>query len=238
MADVTEGLTPPPAVFRGLWRRADREKGFSDSGSAGQLAAAISAVVGRTADDGEVAVLRSMAASLPPRGRLTWLGAMPAREPRTLRALVQGFGADGLADNLRQIGWPGSADAVLPVLQVMGNQRAGLGVQLDITGGGLLPRVGIEVSPPVEGQSGETASGAAATGGLFWPGLLASLEEAGWALPSKSRGLLQFPGREYVIGDGIFEVRKEINHVKISIEEGPAYQAKAYGRMLCRPVEP
>ena len=239
--DVTylpSGLMPYPAVFRGLWRRAAREKGFRDPRSAGHLAFALAEAVGRTADEEEVAVLRSLVAALPPRGRPIWIGAMPAREPRMLRAQVLGIGAAGLVDSLKQVGWPGSTDSILAVLDVIKGHSVGIGILLDLAAGGLLPRLGLEVYPPTEGQSGELDAGGAATSSSFWRALLTSLEEAGWSLPEKSRGLLAFRGREHVIGDGIFEVRKEINHVKISIEEGEAPAAKAYGRMLFRPVGP
>ena len=237
VANVPAGLTSPPAVFRGLWWRAAREEGFRDPQSLGRLAGSLASAVGRTEDEEEVAALRSLVAGLPPPGRLIWIGAMPAREPRMLRALIQDFGPDDLADSLKQIGWPGSADSVLAVLDVTKDLFTGLGVQLDISAGGLLPRLGLEVYPPTERQSREFGAGATATSGHFWRALLTSLEEVGWSLPLKSRGLLAFPGKEYVFSDGIFEVRKEINHVKISVEEGQPHTAKAYGRMLFRPVD-
>ena len=42
-------------------------------------------------------------------------------------------------------------------------------------------------------------------------------------------------GREQVLDDGMFEVRMDINHVKISVEEGRPSAAKAFGRAPDRP---
>ncbi len=201
---------------------------------AGRLAA-LTAAVGRTADEAEVAAVQSMVAALPPPGRLAWIGAMPGRAPRMVRMRIQGLGADRVADSLRQVGWPGSTGAVLAVLDIMTDRFAGLGVQLDVSAQGLLPRLGLEFFLPTKRQSLGFGAGAATASGDLWRPLLTWLEDAGWSVPRKSRGLLAFPGREYAFGDGIFEVRKEINHVKIAIEEGRACTAKAYGRMLFRP---
>ena len=238
VAGAPTRLMPSPAVFQGLWQRPSREQGLRDPRIVGRLVTGLVTAVGRTPDMEEVASVQSMVTSLPPSGRLVWVGAMPGREPRMVRLQIQGIAADCLEDNLRQVGWPGSTGAVLDVLDVMKNRFAGIGVQMDLSARGLLPRLGLEFFLPSERQSRGFVTRVARAGGHLLGPLLASLEDASWSVPRKSRGLLEFSGREFVLGDGMFEVRKEVNHVKISIEEGRACTAKAYGRMLFRPLDP
>lgn len=229
VAGVPAGPLRPPAVFQGLWRRAERERGIRDPLTAGRIAGALAAAVGRTADEREVAAVRSLAGALPPPGRLAHVGAMPGREPRMVRVMVAGLDAGGVTGSLRRLGWPGPMPAVAAVLDLVKDLPLRFGMQLEVTAHGLLPRVGVEIFlPPERGAERGAARGAS------WRPVLTALEQAGCSLPGKSRGLLAFPGRERVLDDGIFEVRMDINHVKISIEEGRPRPAKAYGRVLIR----
>ena len=225
VADVPAASFPPPAVFQGLWRRADRERGIRDPLTAGRIAGALAAAVGRTVDEGEVAAVRSLVGALPPPGRLAHVGAMPGREPRMVRVMVAGLDADGVAGSLRRLGWPGPMPAVAAVLDLVKDLPLCFGMQLEVTAQGVLPRVGVEVFLPPERR---------AAGGASWRPVLTALERAGCSLRGKSRGLLAFPGRERVLDDGIFEVRMDVNHVKISVEEGRPLLAKAYGRVRTR----
>ena len=235
VAGVPAGPCPPPAVFQGPWRRADRARGIRDPLTAGRIAGALAAAVGRTADDREVAAVRSLVGALPPPGRLAHVGAMPGREPRMVRVMVAGLDAGGLTGSLRQLGWPGPMPAVAAVLDLVKHLPLRFGMQLEVAAQGLLPRLGVEIFLPPEPQRG---AGTGAARGASWRPVLTALEQAGCALPGKSRGLLAFPGREPVFDDGIFEVRMDINHVKISVgdsgEEGRPLRAKAYGRVRIR----
>ena len=222
--DVTgaaAGPFPPPAVFQGLWRRADRERGIRDPLTAGRIAGALAGAVGRTVDAGEVAAVHSLAAALPPPCRLAQVGAMPGREPRMVRIMVAGLDAAGTTGSLRQVGWPGPMRAVEAALDLVKGLPVRFAMQLEVNAQGLLPRLGLEIFLPPEPPRGAS-----------WRSVLTVLEQAGCALPRKSRGLLAFPSFEHVLDDGIFAVRMDINHVKISIQEDRPFTAKAYGRVL------
>ena len=54
------------------------------------------------------------------------------------------------------------------------------------------------------------------------------LEARKWCLPTKARGLLDFPGLDHLYDErGVFILYRGINHVKLTIA-GDAVQAKAY----------
>lgn len=220
---------PPPAVFQGLWRRADRERGIRDPLTAGRIAGELAVAVGRTGDEKEVAAVHSLVTELPPPGRLAQVGAMPGREPRMVRIMVAGLDAAGTTGSLRQVGWPGPMRAVEAALDMVKDLPVRFGMQLEVNAQGLLPRLGLEIFLPPERPRGV---GTGAARGASWRSLLTTLEQAGCALPRKSRGLLAFPGFEHVLDDGIFAVRTDINHVKISIQEDRPFTAKSYGRVL------
>ena len=226
---VPAGPFPPPAVFQGLWRRADRKRGIRDPLTAGRIAGELTVAVGRNVDEKEVAAVHSLVAELSPPARLAQVGAMPGREPRMVRIMIAGLDAAGMTGSLRKVGWPGPMRAVEAALDIVKDLPVRFGMQLEVNAQGLLPRLGLEIFVPPERPRG-VETGAAR--GASWRSLLTVLEQAGCALPRKSRGLLAFPGFDHVLDDGIFAVRTDINHVKISIEEDRPFTAKSYGRVL------
>lgn len=227
----------PPAVFHGILTQSHQETGTRDAYAAGRLAAAIAASVRQPEDVQEIDAMRRMIAALPPTGRLTWIGAMPGREPRMIRALFQGFEAGTLIHDLCRMGWPGSTETVTKILDIIDGYFKHLTVQLEVSAQGILPRLGIEMYVlPKPQASSSFANWAAAPNSALWRPLLSRLEDTGLCLSSKARALLAFPGREYVFEDGIFEMHKGINHLKISIEENRVCTAKAYAGTLFRPT--
>lgn len=229
--------SPPPAVFHGILTQSHQESGIRDAYAAGRLAAAIAASIRQPEDVQEIDAIQEAIAALPSMGRLTWIGAMPAREPRMIRVLFQGFEASTLINDLYRMGWPGPTETVTKVLKIIDGCFEHLTVQLEISAQGVLPRLGIEAYVLKKPRSSRSfANWAAAPNSALWCPLLSRLEDAGLCLSSKARALLAFPGREYVFEDGIFEVHKGINHIKISIEGNRACTAKAYVGMLFRPV--
>ena len=233
---ASDGRWPPPAVFQGLKDRSSPDSGIRDPEVAGRIASAIRCAVGRADDAQEIAGIREVVAALPPDGRLAWLGVMPGRNPRMIRALIHGLDADGLVDSLQRIGWQGQTETVSGVLNVIDDQFARLAIQLEVSAQGVLPRLGIEVYVLPKQSSDGFADWSTAANPELWRPALSRLEDAGWCLPLKMKSLLTFPGREYVIDDGIFLVHKGINHVKISIETGQPCTAKAYVGMFFLPV--
>lgn len=227
---------PPPAVFHGILTRSHQETGIRDAHAAGRLAAAIAASIKRPEDVQEIDAVYETIAALPLAWRLTWIGAMPGREPRMIRALFQGLEAGTLTNDLYRMGWPGSTETVTKVLEMIDGCFEHLTVQLEVSAQGILPRLGLEVYVLKPRPSSSFANWAAAPNSALWRPLLSRLEETGLCLSSKARALLAFPGREYILEDGIFEIHKGINHVKISIEGNQACTAKAYVGTLCRPI--
>ncbi len=228
---------PPPAIFHGILTQSQQESGIRDARAAGRLAAAIAASIGQPEDVQEIDAVREMIAALPSTGRLTWLGAMPGREPRMIRALFQGLEAGNLINDLYRMGWPGPTETATKVLEIIDGCFKHLTVQLEISAQGVLPRLGLEAYVLKKPRSSSSfANWAAAPNSAPWRPLLSRLENAGLCLSSKARALLALPGREYVFEDGIFEVHKGINHIKISIEGNQACTAKAYAGMLVRPI--
>lgn len=154
-----------------------------------------------------------------------------------IRVLFQGFEAGTLIHDLHKMGWPGPTETVTKVLEIIDGRFEHLTVQLEVSAQGILPRLGIEMyAVPKPHASSSFANWAAAPNSALWRPLLSRLEDAGLCLSSKAHALLAFPGREYVFEDGIFEMHKGINHLKISIDENRACTAKAYAGMLFRPA--
>ncbi len=223
---------PPPAIFQGLKHPSSRNSGIRDAEVAGRIASEISCAVGRSDDAREIATIRRIVAALPPGWRLTWIGAMPGRDPRMIRLLLVGLDAGGLVDGLQRIGWPGPTEIVSSILDALNDQFNRLAIQLEVSAQGTLPGLGIEVYVfPDRATDGFENWSMAATPDRWRP-VLSRLEDAGLCLPLKADNLLEFPGREYLFDDGIFLVHKGINHIKIALEAGQACTAKAYVSML------
>lgn len=236
MGLVAGDADAPPAVFQCLNHPSSRNSGIRDAEIAGRIASELSCAVGRSDDAREIATIRRVVAALPPGWRLTWMGAMPGRDPRMIRLMIVGVDAGGLVDDLQRIGWPGPTEIVSSILDALNDQFNRLAIQLEVSAQGTLPRLGIEVYVlPERSPDGFQGRSTAATPDRWRP-VLSRLENAGWCLPLKAGNLLEFPGREYLFDDGIFLVHKGINHIKIALEAGQACTAKAYGSMLFLPV--
>ena len=90
-------------------------------------------------------------------------------------------------------------------------------LSLDVVSQGLLPRLGLEFSPPAMEKAG-----------MAWRPLIERIAELGWCRPEKKRGLIAFPGIERVFrDDGLFMLYKGINHAKLTVANDDV-QAKAY----------
>ncbi len=226
---------PPPGVFQKLKNPFSQNVGIREAEVAARIASAISWAVGRSDDAQESAAIRKMVAALPVDSQLTWIGAMPGRDPRMIRLLFDVPDADGLMDDLQRIGWPGPTEMVASTLDAINGQFERLAIQLEVSAQGVLPRLGLEVYVLPKHPYGFADWSRAPNPGLWRP-ILSRLEDTGWCLPQKASCLLAFPGREYIFDNGIFLVHKNINHVKISIEASQAREAKAYVFMKFQPA--
>ncbi|MCY4051195.1 MAG: hypothetical protein OXE41_12470 [Gammaproteobacteria bacterium] len=228
-------LNAPPAVFHGILTQTKGEPGIRDPQAAGRLAAILASSIGRPVDVQETNAVQKIIADLPSNVRLVWIGAMPGREPRMIRILLRGLESESLLENLHQMGWAGPTETVSRVLEVVDGCFEHLTVQLEISADGFLPRLGLEIYALNKPDSSSSfANWAAAPDSTPWQPALSRLEDSGLCLPSKASSLLAFPGREYLYEQGVFEVHKGINHIKISIEDNRACTAKAYVGLLFR----
>ena len=155
--------------------------------------------------------------ALPGRAGISNVGAMPDRAHQAIKLVAVGVAAGELRDFLERAGWQGSTRRVEGVIEAMEPVASRFALSLDVVGQGLLPRLGLEFSPP-----------ALEKGGAAWRPLIERVAELGWCLPEKKRGLIDFPGVERVFrDDGLFMLYKGINHVKLTVANGDV-QAKAY----------
>lgn len=228
---------PAPGVFQGFCMPASRTSGIRDPQVAGALAASVAAAVGYAEDAREIAAVRKAVAGMPPGGRLTWIGAMPAREPRMVRLLFRGFEVAGLSTGLEAMGWPGSSETVDSVIELLSGCFGRLAFQLEVSVEGVLPRLGLEAYVLEEDPApGEAVDWAAAPDPALWRAVVSRLQDADWCLPRKAAALLAFPGREFIFDESVFLAHKGISHIKISIDECGNSAAKAYVGMQFRPI--
>ena len=236
--DVANGETQAaPAIFQGFRKPASGTSGIRDPDLAALLASTMAVAVGRAEDAREADAVRRTVAALPASGRVTWLGAMPGREPRMIRLLLGGFEAANLPADLRRLGWPGESDAVASLLDGLGDRRGPIALQLEASANGIHPSLGVELYMP-EDDAGTRGPVHWATrpDPSPWRALLARLREADLCLEPKATALLAFPGRELVFAETVFEALVGISHVKLGIGESTPAGAKAYLGMLLRPA--
>ena len=155
--------------------------------------------------------------ALPPGSGISNVGAMPDREPPAIKMVAVGVATGEIRAFLERAGWPGSITQVERVIEAMAPVASRFVLSLDVVDQGLLPRLGLEFSPP-----------ALEKGGAAWRPLIERVAELGWCLPEKKRGLMDFTGVEKVFeDDGVYMLYKGINHVKLTVANDDV-QAKAY----------
>ncbi|MCY4592886.1 MAG: hypothetical protein OXE86_20495 [Alphaproteobacteria bacterium] len=191
----------------------------------GVLAAALASAVGWTEDESEVRAVERVFATLPPGGKVGQIGAMPGRELRAIRLIVDGVEAEEVPDCLGRLGWPGQAAKAMAVLADMRDITPQFRLSLDISVDGMSPRLGLELYPPVDLEGKDQWL---TTGRSTWRPVVDRLEALRWCQPDKARGLLDFPGLDKLFDEkGVLLLYRGINHVKVTIEADDL-QAKAY----------
>ena len=210
IVETPAGARPEPGVFLSLWRRPERSE------HAPELARAIARTMGWTNEGITETVLRAHDA-LRCGAAIHQIGAMPDRDLRAVKILVSKIAAEDIPGYLERARWPGDIERVRHVVDAMSPLPVGFSLSIDMLPQGLLPRLGVEVSPADGG-----------VGALSWGPLVERLAEMGWCLEEKRRGLLEFPGIDRIFRkDGLFVLYKGIGHAKITVH-GDSVQAKAY----------
>ena len=188
-----------------------------------RLAVETARSAGWAEDKSEQRALKRLSDALPPDGGIVITGAFPGRAVRALRVLIGGVAEDGLPDFLARTGWRGPVDTVAAALVGLRGPMDFFTVALDMTGEG--PRLGLEIYPFEERD--------------VWKRMIARLREQGRCLPAKGDSVLAWPGREILYAsDGVFVARQMLSHVKLTIDDEGATQAKAYAWMSVLPVRP
>ncbi len=224
LAGISSDQPASPGIFivpRDVQDESCREKLF---GEPERLAAALWAVAGRTPDAAIQRQMREIYRLMQPIGSVAQAGILPGRPQRAVRLIIStGSGKDAVSI-LERLRWPGSlteAEGVTGSLADMA--RPGVSLSVDVTAQGISPRLGLEFYRPVEWHELDHSG---------WNRLIDRLEERGWCLPEKARGLKAWPRVEQVFDQrGVYRVRQSINHVKVVVDRG-ATTAKAYAGTL------
>ena len=225
IAEVPHGHYPPPGVFLKL-PSAAAAKGVVPPDT---MTAALAAAVGWTGDAGERRVVERVFYALPPGGRVCFLGALPGREVRAIRVMVEDIEESNVPAFLQRLDWPGPANAVAALFSDLRDVVSlhDFQIAIDVTARGVLPHIGLEMKCPFIDPGGRGAW--TKTTRRDWLPFVTRLEERGWCRPEKAHGLLSYLGKEiFVDGMGnIYLAYKGINHIKLSIRDDDV-SAKAY----------
>ena len=220
LVGMTGAQPRPPGIFivsSDVKDLSFREKLFGDPE---RLAAALWAVSGRTPDADVLREMLRVYQALPSKSGVSQAGIMPGRDQRAIRLIIQTHPAEEAAALLERIRWPGSLEEAAHVCESMaGVTRPGVVLSVDVTPQGASPRLGLEFYRPAEWHDLDRAG---------WGSLIDRLEERGWCLPEKAKGLKAWPLVEQVFDQGkVYKVQQSINHVKVVVGQGTT-TAKAY----------
>ena len=225
IAEVPPGQRPAPGVFLKLPPAAEAP-GMVQPDTA---TAALAEAVGWTGDAGERRVVERVFDTLPPGGRVCFLGALPNREVRAIRVMVEDIEESNVPAFLQRLDWPGPVNAVTALFSELRDVVAldDFQIAIDVTGRGVLPHIGLEMKCPFIDPGGRGAW--TKTTRRDWLPFVTRLEERGWSLPAKAHGLLSYVGKEIFMDGmgGLYLAYRGINHIKLSIRDDDV-SAKAY----------
>ena len=225
IAEVPPGHHPAPGVFLKLPPAAEAQ-GVVQPDTA---TAALAEAVGWTGDAGERRVVERVFDTLPPGGRVCFLGALPSREVRAIRVMVEDIEESNVPAFLQRLDWPGPVNAVAALFSDVRDVVSldDFQIAIDVTGRGVLPHIGLEMKCPFIDPGGRGAW--TKTTRRDWLPFVTRLEEQGWSLPEKAHGLLAYLGKEIFMDGmgGLYLAYRGINHIKLSIRDDDV-SAKAY----------
>ena len=177
--------------------------------------AALWAAAGRRADAAELRQVERVYGVFSDAGLVVQAGVLPGRPQRAVRLVVHRVDTAGLPRLLDRLRWPGSADAALAVTAATDDlTQPGTVLSLDVSAGGVSPRLGLELFRPVPAvlPSTERAGGP----------MIERLTDRRWCLPAKAEGLRAWSRTERVLGPrGAYRVYQYINHIKAVVEPWP-----------------
>ena len=188
--------------------------------------APLTGAVGWTGAGAEQRAVARALAALPPRAVVAQIGALPSRQRRAVRLVIQEIGRGELAGVLER--W-GRREAVGPAADILSHFREALPrfrLAVDVAAAGLLPRIGVELYPA--GSWSGSPDSWLTTGRSDWRPVTELLAQRGWCLPAKAQGLVDWCAFDRMYDSrGVFLVYKGMNHVKLTITAA-GVGAKAY----------
>jgi hypothetical protein len=225
-----DAVLPAPSLFIAPVPAAT---GAFGAGAWGALYRRTAGLLGAPLDAATDAALQRVLAARPPGTRVPYLGFMTARPGGAVRVYVHEPRPAEACAFLRRVVWPGPAADATGAL-VPGVPRTlwppiGL-MHVDLAGGELQPRCGVELSFSRRPQL---------RGTLEEEGFVAALVQAGLCAPEKAAGLLAWPGVEpHVLPHELWRswVVRRVNCVKLVHRSGAPPRAKAYLLTLPRPA--
>ena len=236
IAGIESEASPDPGLFLGLRPAASPDD--SEVGSPRNVVAELTNAVGWNDDAGERRAVERIVNALPPGGRLDHVGAMPGRSFRAVRAIVNGIASEEMPVFLGRAGWPGSVRNVMDALADWRDVFPYFRPCFDASARGLRPRLGLEMFPRSERKGRWPVGDWLNTGIRTWLPALERLEERELCLPKKGNGLRVFPGLERILHkEGVFVLRRGLNHVKLTIE-GDTMEAKVYAGFILLQMNP
>ena len=221
---ISSEQQPPPGIFivpQDVPDKCPMDKLFGDPE---RLAGALWAVAGRAPDAAILRQIRRIYQAMPPIGSVAQAGVLPGRAQRAVRLIIYTESGEAAVEMLARLRWPGSPSDAAAVAESLAElTKPGVSLSVDVTPRGVSPRLGLEFHRPVEWYELDHSG---------WNRLIDRLEERGWSLPEKARGLKEWSRVEQVFGDGrVYRVRQSINHVKVVVDRGNI-TAKAYAGMI------
>ena len=205
-----------------------------------RLAGALRRAAGWTQDDLQRRALTRAFEALPSGAAVVFAAVNPERTPMSSRLVVAGVSAPRVGSFLERLAWTGSMPTIRRVLSGMQDVSDRFMLAFDVTANGALPRLGLEMYPayPSGADYHALLSTWLRTTASDWRSLLDRLVDMGLCLPVKAGGLLSWPRRNNLFGNGqAFRLHMGINHVKITVIE-ERMQAKAYAGLRLLPLEP
>ena len=222
--DVVQEGPSAPGVF--LRVRRARECGRAQRWSPRELTATVARAVGWEQDQAEHQAVERVCAALPAGGAVAHIGALPGRSPRAVRLVLRGVKHAQISHLLERLEWPGSIRTAQAVLAGLRALLPRFWLSVDVSGGGVLPRLGLELFHAEQGD--REIDGWWTTGRGEWRPVVESLVGHRWCLPAKAQGLLAWCALDRIYDRrAVYLVYKGINHVKLTLEQG-AVRAKAY----------
>ena len=161
-------------------------------------------------------------------------GPCRAAGSRAIRAIARGVWEPDVPAFLQRLAWPGPVDRVVEVLADLRDVSPHFRVAFDVTARGVAPHLGLEMGAmePVNQQVAHHEW--LHTERRHWLPMVNRVEERGWSLPEKARGLLDYLENQTTWDrTGTCLSYKGMNHVKITID-GDGVSAKGYVGMFFR----